>query len=130
MSLQVGSTVERYTVEGVIGRGGMATVLRVRHNTLETLHAMKVLDLPTASMRRRLLQEGQLQGGLCHPNVVSVTDVVTVQLCPALVMELVEGCSLESFWSPGSPWTRQTPWLAGFFAAWWPPTGTGSSTGT
>lgn len=39
-----GATVDgRYVVEGPLGRGGMATVWRVRHEQLGSVHALKVL---------------------------------------------------------------------------------------
>ncbi len=94
MDLAPGAVVERYTVEQRLGSGGMAVVWLVRHNQLGTLHAMKVLSVPTASVRKRLRDEGRLQGALRHPNVVAVTDLVDVGGCPALVMEYVAGPSL------------------------------------
>jgi serine/threonine-protein kinase len=95
MELPSGTVVDRYTVEGVLGRGGMATVYRVRHQQLGTSHALKVLALPKSNLGRRLLLEGQVQARLAHPNVVAVTDVIEVGGSPGLVMELVRGPSLE-----------------------------------
>ena len=59
MELTRGSQVDRYQVEGILGRGGMAVVYRVRHAQLGSLHAMKVLTLPSASVRERLLAHGE-----------------------------------------------------------------------
>jgi serine/threonine protein kinase len=94
LQLSLGTIVDRYTVESLIGKGGMATVYKVRHSQLGTYHALKVLDIPVPSIRQRLMQEGRLQGALHHPNVVAVTDVVQVGESPALVLELVRGPSL------------------------------------
>ncbi len=94
-----GTLVDRYTVEAVLGRGGMAVVYRVRHNQLGTLHALKVLSLAAASVRDRLLQEGKVQAVLRHPNIVAVTDVIEVNGTPGLVMEYVRGPSLEALLS-------------------------------
>jgi len=44
-ALQAGLVVDRWTVEAPIGEGGMATVWRVRHNRLGTVHALKVLSI-------------------------------------------------------------------------------------
>jgi serine/threonine protein kinase len=85
----------RYAVEGVLGQGGMAVVYRVRHAALGTPHALKVLAIPVAAIQKRLMDEGRAQGNLRHENVVSVTDVVTVKGAPGLVMELVDGPSLD-----------------------------------
>jgi serine/threonine protein kinase len=95
--LEVGRTLDRYVVEAELGRGGMAVVYRVRHSRLGSLHALKILSMTSQSLRKRLLQEGQVQATLRHPNVVSVTDVLDIDGHPALVMEFVEGPSLEDW---------------------------------
>ena len=95
MELARETLVDRYVVDGLIGRGGMAVVYRVRHRQLGSVHAMKVITLPSPQIQERLLKEGQAQSGLRHPNVVSVTDVVEVRGCPALVMEFIDGPSLD-----------------------------------
>ncbi|MBT3224006.1 MAG: serine/threonine protein kinase, partial [Proteobacteria bacterium] len=84
----------RYTVEAYVGRGGMAKVYRVRHNTLGTTHALKLLDVSTASIQRRLIQEGRAQGALRHPNIVTVTDVIDADGRPGLIMDYVDGHTL------------------------------------
>jgi hypothetical protein len=93
--LEIGETIERYQVEAMLGSGGLAAVYRVRHLHLGTVHALKVLLVATPLDRARLLSEGQVQARLKHPNVVAVSDVLVVHRAPALVMELVEGPSLE-----------------------------------
>jgi eukaryotic-like serine/threonine-protein kinase len=95
--LTPGQTVERYTVEAVIGQGGMAVVYRVRHNSLGSLHALKILTVPKPNIRERLLAEGRAQAVIRHPNVVSVTDVLELGGSPALLMEYVEGPTLEAW---------------------------------
>jgi len=73
----------------------MALVYRVRHAQLGSLHAVKILRLPTPSIVRRLMQEGRAQSQLQHPNIVPVTDVIDVLGCPGLVMPWVDGPSLS-----------------------------------
>ncbi len=97
MHLGEGQEIDRYTVVEHIGRGGMAEVYRVRHNTLGTDHALKVLSLNVPSIRERLIQEGRVQAQLQHPNIVAVTDVLDVQGSPGLLMQLVKGPSLEDW---------------------------------
>ncbi|MEZ4318606.1 MAG: protein kinase [Myxococcota bacterium] len=97
MKLPPGTVIDRYTIEAVLGEGGMAVVYRARHNQLGSLHALKVLKLPTAAIQDRLLQEGRAQARLRHPNIVSVTDVVDVQGSPGLVMEFIGGVALDDF---------------------------------
>ncbi len=101
--LAVGDKVERYTVERRIGAGGMATVYLVRHETLDSLHALKVLH---QGDRERLLREGRLQSKLRHPNVVAVTDVIQVGDAMGLMMEYVDGPTLAT-WMRRHPPTRE-----------------------
>ncbi|MFH1469273.1 MAG: protein kinase [Pseudomonadota bacterium] len=95
MKLIPGTTIGRYTVEELIGEGGMATVYRVRHNELHASYALKVLSLGSDAIRRRLVQEGRVQARLRHPNILPVTDILDVDGSPGLIMEYVEGPSLE-----------------------------------
>lgn len=73
----------------------MAMVYRVRHTRLGSRHALKVLTVTRPNVRKRLLREGRVQAELHHPNLVGVTDVLDIQGSPALLMEYVDGPSLE-----------------------------------
>ena len=99
----IGTTLDRYCVEAELGAGGMATVYRVRHLTLGSLHALKVLKVQSASIRQRLVQEGRVQATLRHPNIVAVTDVIDVDGAPGLVMEFIDGPSLEGWLEHNRP---------------------------
>jgi serine/threonine protein kinase len=44
MALDVGTVVAGYTIEGVLGAGGMGTVYRARNPTLPRSDALKVLS--------------------------------------------------------------------------------------
>ncbi|MBA2320108.1 MAG: serine/threonine protein kinase, partial [Deltaproteobacteria bacterium] len=95
MDLAPGTEIDRYVVEEVIGRGGMAVVYRVQHKKLGTSHALKVLLIPAPAIQERMLQEGRVQATLRHPNVVNVTDVIDVNGSYGLVMEFVDGPALD-----------------------------------
>lgn len=102
--LQPGDIVGRHRVELVLGEGGAATVYRVRHTVLGTLHALKVLHVVHPDLRARLLEEGRIQARLRHPNIVGVHDVLTVSDCPALLMDFVPGGTLAArLEGPGMP---------------------------
>ncbi len=97
MDLSTGTFVqERYRVRGLLGRGGMASVYLAWDERLRIEVALKVLHVPAAAIQERLLQEGRVQASLRHPNVLNVTDIVDVAGCPGLVMELVQGPSLDA----------------------------------
>ncbi len=78
MLLRPGTRIERFTVRGLLGRGGMAEVYLARHVQLGTLHAIKVLMVASETLVERLVREGRIQASLRHPNIVAVTGVVDV----------------------------------------------------
>jgi len=93
--LDTGQNVDRYTVDSIIGYGGTAVVYLVKHVQLSTVHALKVLSVSSGAIRERMLREGRVQAALTHPNVVAVSDVLDVDGAPGLLMEYIEGPSLE-----------------------------------
>lgn len=92
-----GQVIGSFRLGALIGRGGMAEVWRAEHVALESQHAIKFLSLTTGVLEERLLLEGRTQAGLAHPNVVRVTEVVRDEDGVGLVMELVEGPTLEAW---------------------------------
>ncbi len=96
MELEPGTKIDgRYTVEGILGEGGIATVYRVNQNQLDRKCALKLLNTSSGSVRERLMQEGKVMATLQHPNVVNVIDVVDVDGDPGLVMEYIPGETLR-----------------------------------
>ena len=66
--LNPGDTIERYEVVRTVGIGGHATVYLLKHLTLGSEHALKVVNLHRPDIRARLLQEGRIQATLQHPS--------------------------------------------------------------
>lgn len=98
--LEPGESVDRYVVERVLGDGGMATVYLVKHAHLGSHHALKVLSselLVDAGIRERFLAEGRIQAQLAHPNIARVTDVVSEPGVAALVVEYIDGPTLDAW---------------------------------
>jgi serine/threonine-protein kinase len=89
----------RYTLERVLGRGGMGVVWQARHTALNTLVAIKFLNRTTASedaMRKRFVTEAQVTAQLKTRHAVQVFDFgVTDDGQAFLVMELMEGEALS-----------------------------------
>jgi tRNA A-37 threonylcarbamoyl transferase component Bud32 len=98
VTLRPGDVVaERYTVERVLGRGGMAEVVAARDRTLERDVALKVLAphlLDDAAAHDRFLREARAAAALAHPRVVALHDVVPDDGHDVMVMQLVPGPSL------------------------------------
>jgi serine/threonine protein kinase len=93
--LSPGQNIDRYVVEALIGSGGTAMVYRVRHRQLSTWHALKVLSVTSAAIRDRMLREGRVQAELRHLNIVAVTDILDIDGSPGLLLEFIDGPSLE-----------------------------------
>jgi hypothetical protein len=93
--LEPGQRHGRFEVIALLGEGGAARVYKVRHTTLGTLHAIKVVHAEHRQLRERLLREGRIQARLEHDNVVRVTDVVDEGDAISLVMDFVDGKSLH-----------------------------------
>lgn len=99
--LEVGETVAQYRVEALLGLGTVASVYRVRDLRAGSAHLLKVLVGTKPFDRERLLEEGRTQARLRHPNLVGVVDVLRIGEAPALVMEPVEGPSLDGWLAEG-----------------------------
>ncbi|MEZ4241686.1 MAG: serine/threonine-protein kinase [Myxococcota bacterium] len=85
---------DRYHLERLIGRGGMAAVY-LAHDGRDRPWAIKVLsDKPTARARTRFLREARTTARLDHPNVVRVVDVGDDAPPFYIAMELAAGGSL------------------------------------
>jgi serine/threonine-protein kinase len=87
----------RYRIEGILGRGGMASVYLARDAELDRPVAVKVLAehlADTPGFRERFVREARLAAQLSHPNVVQVFDVGEDEGRPFIVMEYVEGTTL------------------------------------
>src|SRR5579862_4229154 len=98
MDLQIGSTIGDYQVVDILGAGGMGKVYKVRNVISDRIEAMKVLlpDLAGASdLADRFLREIKLQASLVHPNIAQLHTAVRVDNQLLMVMELVEGVTLE-----------------------------------
>ncbi|MFT7521620.1 MAG: serine/threonine protein kinase, partial [Kiritimatiellia bacterium] len=102
-ALRVDDPVDRYVVEAMIGEGATAKVYRVRHQLLGTHHALKVLRSRHPELRERLVQEGRIQAGLRHANVVAVTDVLDVYGHLGLLMDYVQGGALDTWLTNNKP---------------------------
>ncbi len=103
IDLAKGTTIGRFVVLGLIGRGGMGEVYAAYDPELDRKIAVKLLraradDAPGAEDgRTRLLREAQAIARLSHPNVVVVYDVGTFDDSVFIAMEFLEGATL-AYW--------------------------------
>ncbi len=90
-----------YSVEQEVARGGMATIYAARHRTLGHPVGLKVLHPhlhEQASHRARFAAEARVMANLRHPNLLAVYDVLASPEHSVIVMELLSGCSLASYY--------------------------------
>ncbi len=97
--LGVGHVVaDRYRIVGKLGTGGIGIVYRAAQLPLERPVAVKVLHddlLSLEELRARFEREARVLSALTHPHVVSISDYGIDGDRPFLVMELLEGRTLE-----------------------------------
>jgi serine/threonine-protein kinase len=92
---------DRYELEEMIGRGGMATVYRARDLKHNRRVAVKVLrtDLSELIGPERFLREVEIAAGLTHPNILPLHDSGEADGTLYTVMPFVEGESLRALLS-------------------------------
>ncbi|MEN9938693.1 MAG: hypothetical protein RLZZ387_5272 [Chloroflexota bacterium] len=93
----IGQTIDSYTIEALIGRGGMSRVYRAFDRKLQRPVALKVLAEPTASQEfaQRFQHEALVLARLRHPNIVAVYDLGLYAGVSYMVQELLPGPTLE-----------------------------------
>ncbi len=84
----------RYRIEALIGRGGMADVYRGTDTTLERPIAVKILTDRSDDIRKRFLREAQSMAKFNHRNIVGVYDAGQSDGLSYIVMELMQGRTL------------------------------------
>jgi len=92
-------TIGRYTIVGLIGRGGMGTVYRVHDPKLDRDVALKLVGTgeqrPSKQMLARFQREARLAARLQHPNLIPVHEVGESELGHYYTMDLVDGPTLS-----------------------------------
>ena len=91
--------IGKYEVRGELGSGGMGVVLRAHDPILNRLVAIKVLRAPGFGSGEQLARfnlEARSTARLQHPAIVSLHEVGNHEDMPFLVMDLIEGESLQS----------------------------------
>ncbi|MEO8361362.1 MAG: serine/threonine-protein kinase, partial [Vicinamibacteria bacterium] len=92
-------TLGPYTVTGVLGTGGMATVYRARQMSVGRDVALKVINVGGSSdpeFSERFRREAETTARLSHPHILKVFDFGEDAGRPYLSMELMGGGTLRS----------------------------------
>ena len=98
MNYNIGDRIGDYEIIGALGAGGMGKVYKVRNTISDRVEAMKVL-LPDLSgvpeLADRFLREIKVLAGLDHPNIAALRTAQRIDNQLVMVMELVDGFTLE-----------------------------------
>ena len=91
-------TLGPYQVIELVGRGGMGLVLRAHDPKLNRVVAIKVMapELAANTMAvKRFLREAQAAAAVAHDHVVTIHAINDVHRPPFIVMEFIDGQSLQ-----------------------------------
>lgn len=90
---------ERYQIHGELGRGGLGVVHRAFDTQLGRDVAIKRVrvdsDEPVEELTENLIREARTLSSLKHPHIVTIHDVGRDEQGPFVVMELLEGETLD-----------------------------------
>ena len=98
MSLNVGTRIGPYEIQGSVGAGGMGEVYRAHDSRLDRTVAIKILPHAVADDQdrlRRFEQEARAIAALNHPNILSIHDTGEHAGTRYMVTEFLEGETLR-----------------------------------
>lgn len=96
----IGKQILNYHITKIIGKGGMGTVYLAENTDIEQKVAIKVLNdnlIQSEKVRERMKKEAQTLLKLDHPNIVKLLNYIEQDNGLYLIMEYVDGCSLEDY---------------------------------
>jgi len=105
MGLASGTRLGPYEIQSPLGAGGMGEVYRARDMRLERDVAIKVLPANLSAdsfLRQRLEREAKAISKLSHPHICTLHDIGHQEGIDFLVMELVDGETLEQRLTKGA----------------------------
>jgi serine/threonine protein kinase len=99
MSLSVGARLGPYEIVAPLGAGGMGEVYKARDTRLDRIVAIKILPhtlAADAQFRERFDREARAISALDHPHICALYDVGDVDGTAFLVMQFIEGETLDA----------------------------------
>ncbi|TET37826.1 MAG: serine/threonine protein kinase [Planctomycetota bacterium] len=89
--------IDGYSLEKVIGKGGMGVVLKAKQHSLDKDVAIKILSpkfSDDAEYVTRFLLEAKVAAKLNHPNIMQVLDAGCIENKYYIVMEYIDGITV------------------------------------
>ena len=106
--------IGKYKILGTLGKGGMGIVYKALDPDIEREVAIKTIrfDTLTEGMEKeelltRVIREAKAAGRLNHPNIITIYDVVRDKDLTYIVMQYVDGPSLQTMIDSGKPFSPQ-----------------------
>jgi serine/threonine protein kinase len=102
MPNRVGTTIGKYKLLELLGRGGMAEVYKARHPTLGRDVTVKILHPHLAEgegFLARFEREAKAVAAMRHPNIVQIFDYEAAEDAKYMVMEFVDAGTLQDRFS-------------------------------
>lgn len=91
---KISSFAGRYAVLGVLGKGGMGVVYKVKDEKMNRVVALKLLmikEKETLELVQRFLSEARTIAKLHHSNIVGVHDIGVHEGMPYFTMDFIDG---------------------------------------
>jgi tetratricopeptide (TPR) repeat protein/TolB-like protein len=115
LALAPGTRIGVYEITALIGAGGMGEVYRATDTNLKRAVALKVLPASVAADGKRLARfqrEAEVLAALNHPNIGQIYGLEKTGSTTALVLELVEGPTLEDRVAQGAIPVKEALFIA------------------
>jgi len=100
--------IGKYKILETIGKGAMGVVYKAADPDIDRVVAIKAIRFDIISeeseredIMKRFIREAQSAGKLIHPNIVTIYDVVKSENMTYIVMQYIEGHSLQKTISSG-----------------------------
>lgn len=96
----IGKVINNYVIERKLGDGAMGVVYYAKHNKVDREVAIKVLHahlFANEGIHNRFKNEANALIKLTHPNVVKIFDYVEQENFACLIMEFINGYSLDDY---------------------------------
>jgi len=106
--------VGKYRILGILGKGGMGIVYKGLDPDIERDVAVKTIRFDTSpdgpvkeEMLNRVIREAKAAGHLTHPNIITIYDVIRDRDLTFIVMQYVDGQSLQAMIESGKSFSPQ-----------------------
>ncbi len=106
--------IGKYKITSILGKGAMGIVYRALDPDINREVAVKTIRFDLVSeeedreeMMERFMREAQAAGKLTHPNIITIYDVGREKEMTYIVMQLIEGKSLQKLISSGEKISTQ-----------------------